>query len=144
MYRILGIWIKPREHAKVGLVPWNIHLLFNLICLRALAPSLNNAVYIYVFSISPLLVMTARNGFRFQFFPKPLSHSVKLNFDWSTIKRSTEKTPLESRHSFEFKLRARGKSRPQLKALQGCDNFTTAVSNFFQILSLANLRHLHE
>ena len=98
MYRILGSWIKPREYAKVGLVPWNIHLLFNLICLRALAPSLNNAVYIYVFSISPLLVMTARNGFRFQFFPKPLSHSVKLNFDWSTIKRSTEKTPLESRH----------------------------------------------
>ena len=98
MYRILGIWIKPREHAKVGLVPWNIHLLFNLICLRALAPSLNNAVYIYVFSISPLLVMTARNGFRFQFFPKPLSHSVKLNFDWSTIKRSTEKPPLESHH----------------------------------------------
>ena len=70
MYRILGSWIKPREYAKVGLVPWNIHL----------------------------LVMTARNGFRFHFFPKPLHHSVKLNFDWSTIKRSTEKPPLESHH----------------------------------------------
>ena len=36
--------------------------------------------------------------FGFVFFPKPPHHSVKLNFDWSTIKRSTEKTPLESRH----------------------------------------------
>ena len=36
--------------------------------------------------------------FGFGFFPKPPHHSVKLDFDWSKIKRSTEKTPLESRH----------------------------------------------
>ena len=55
--------------------------------------TLNNAVY--VISVSQALITTARRG---RFFSKPPHHSVKLNFDWSTIKRSTEKTPLESRH----------------------------------------------
>ena len=53
MYRILGSWIKRREQARVGLVPWNFFL---RLCLRA--PSLNNAVY--VISVSQALITTAR------------------------------------------------------------------------------------
>ena len=63
--------MKPREHAKVGLVPWNIFRL----CLRA--PALNNAVCII--SVSQALITTARSGrsvlsffsrvgYRFHFF----------------------------------------------------------------------------
>ena len=79
-----------------------------LLCLCLLAPSLNNAVY--VISVSQALITMARSersvtsvfSYRVSvsfFPPKSPYHSVNLNFDWSTIKRSTEKTQLESHHN---------------------------------------------
>ena len=77
-------------------------IFFLHLCLRA--PSLNNAVY--VISLSQALITMARSEkivFSYRFLvssppPKSLHHSVNLNFDWSTIKWSTEKTQLESHH----------------------------------------------
>ena len=49
-------WIKPREHARVGLVP-SLHGIFSLrLCLRA--PYLTNAVFII--SVSQALIRTTR------------------------------------------------------------------------------------
>ena len=80
MYRILGSWIKPKEHARVGLVSWNILPSFVFT-----SATLNNAVY--VISVSQALITMARRqpeaedrlcrffrvGFRFRFFSETAS-----------------------------------------------------------------------
>ena len=93
MYRILGSWIKPREHAKVGLVPWNILPSFvykrYLWIMRSMSWAYHRR-WLRWTEAKDRLCRCFRIGFWFRFF---LS-----KFDWSTIKRSTEKTQLESRH----------------------------------------------
>ena len=80
-------------------------IFFLLLCLRA--PTLNNAVY--VISVSQALITMAQSersvtsvfSCRFSvsfYFSKSPHHSVNLNFYCSSIKRSTEKTQLESCH----------------------------------------------
>ena len=46
-YTVLGSWIKPREHAIIGLVPWNILLSFTF----------TSAIFEYIISVPQALIM---------------------------------------------------------------------------------------